>query len=249
MRFSRCLLALLTAFTAFTSPSMASDDPAHVLVFSHSSGFRHESIEAGVAALQALGERYGMTVIASKDPALFDGDQIQEFDAIVLLSNSSQPDDPASEWWVGARRDSLQAFVRAGGGIVAIHAASDSHYHWPWYGQMIGGRFASHPPGTPEGEVTLTDSEHPANHGLASPHRRVDEWYYFDDYNPTMDLLATLDPASIEGEDVNPNPAAWAHEFDGGRIFYTAMGHTAESFSEPWFLQHLEGGLSWVLED
>ena len=78
--------------------------------------------------------------------------------------------------------------------------------------------------------------------------RRVDEWYYFDDYDPRMKLLVTLDPASIGEPDANPNPVSWAHEFDGGRVFYTAMGHTAESYSDANFLNHLAGGLAWVLE-
>lgn len=220
---------------------------ARVLVFSHATGYRHASIEAGVAALKALGARRGMTVVASEDPAIFDGDRLKDFDAIVLLSNTTKRDDPATEYWVGARRDTFQAFVRRGGGIVGVHAAADSHYTWPWYGRMIGARFTSHPKGTPTGKITVIDPKHPANAGLASPAVRADEWYYFEDHDPTTHLLATLDPASIGEADVNPNPTAWSHEFEGARIFYTAMGHMPENFSEPWFLRHLEGGLNWVL--
>ena len=75
----------------------------------------------------------------------------------------------------------------------------------------------------------------------------ADEWYYFADFDPTSTLVATLDPASIGEKDVNPNPVAWARQVDGGRVFYTAMGHTKESYSEPLFLKHLEDGLNWVL--
>lgn len=249
MRVVWYLIALLVALGGLATPGAAQDDNARVLVFSHSTGFRHSSIETGVAALEALGTRLGISVVASEDPALFNGDRLEGFDAIVLLSNTSKRDDPASEWWIGARREALQAFVHGGGGIVAIHAASDSHYHWPWYGRLIGGRFTSHPPGVPTGEVTVTDPTHPAAGGLTGTTTRADEWYYFEDHDPTTHTLATLDPASIGADDVNPNPAAWAHEFEGGRVFYTAMGHTEESFGEPWFLQHLEGGLNWVLQD
>ncbi len=247
MKYLHHLLLLAAAAATLAMPGSAWAQAARVLVFSHSTGYRHASIEPGVAALKALGDRRGMTVVASEDPAIFDGDGLKGFDAIVLLSNSTKPDDPSSEWWVGDRRETLQAFVRGGGGIVGIHAAADSHYHWPWFGRMIGAWFTSHPEGIPAGEVTVTDPAHPATRGLASPERRSDEWYYFQDHDPTTDVLATLDPASIGEADVNPNPAAWSHEFEGGRVFYTAMGHTAESFSEPWFLKHLEGGLDWVL--
>ena len=249
MKFMHYLIGSAAMFTALAAPGVAHAQDERVLVFSHSTGYRHASIETGVEALKALGERMGMEVVASEDPAMFDGNTLDDFDAIVLLSNSSKPDDPSSEWWVGPRRETLQAFVRRGGGIVGIHAASDSHYNWPWYGRMIGGWFTSHPEGVPSGTVTVTDPEHPANEGLAETQQRVDEWYYFQDHDPTTQTLATLDPGSIGEKDVNPNPAAWAKEFEGGRVFYTAMGHTPESYSEPWFLQHLESGLNWVLEE
>jgi len=248
MKSARHWLLCAAATVCWVFPVTAEAKSARVLVFSHTTGYRHASIEAGVAALKALGARRGMRVEASEDPAIFDGDRLRDFDAIVLLSNTTKREDAATEYWVGARRDTLQAFVRRGGGIVGIHAASDSHYSWPWYGRMIGGRFTSHPKGTPTGDVTVVDPKHPANKGLASPVRRADEWYYFEDHDPTTHTLATLDPASIGEKDVNPNPAAWSHEFEGARIFYTAMGHTPESFSEPWFLRHLEGGLNWVLK-
>ena len=245
MKLIQRVLLLVMAMFVLALPAAAK--PARVLVFSHTTGFRHVSIEAGIVALKAMGVRRGMTMVASEDPAVFDGDGLKDFDAIILLSNTTKPNDPSSEWWVGARREALQAFVHRGGGIVGIHGASDSHYGWPWYGKMIGGYFTKHPKGTPTGIVTIVDPRHPTMRGLASPERRTDEWYYFTDYDPTMHLLATVDPASIGETDVNPNPVAWAHEFEGARVFYTAMGHADESFVEPWFLMHLERGLDWVL--
>lgn len=217
-----------------------------VLLFSHSTGWRHPSIEPGVAAIQGLGAREKFNIVHSADPNVFSAEGLKGFDAIILLSNSTDPKKPESEWFVGPRRDALQSFVRRGGGIVGIHAASDSHYNWPWYGKMIGGYFASHPEGTPEGTLKVVDSKHPSTRNMEKSKRRVDEWYYFQDHNPETQLLVTLDPASIGQKDVNPNPISWAHEFEGGRVFYTAMGHTTETFSEPYFLDHLAGGLKWV---
>jgi type 1 glutamine amidotransferase len=188
-----------------------------------------------------------MTMIASEDADIFSTDGLKGVDAIILLSNTSGK-DAATEWFTGTRRDALEAFVHRGGGIVGIHAAADSHYNWPWYGRMIGGRFLRHPKGTPEGTVTVVDPKHPAMKGLAPVTRHVDEWYYYDDYDPRLHILATVDPASIGEADVNPNPAAWSHEFEGGRVFYTAMGHTDESYRDPWFLKQLENGLNWVMK-
>lgn len=241
------MLKLIAAFALLALPgALAAAEPGRVLIFSHSTGYRHASIEAGVAAIRALAAKEGIEVEASESPALFDGD-LSRFDAIVLVSTTTDPKRPESEWFVGARRETLQRFVRGGGGIVAIHAAADSHYHWPWYARMIGGRFERHPPGTPKGTLSRTGSDHPAVRPLPERFERADEWYYFQDWSPAAQLLLTLDPASIGEKDVNPNPVAWAHVFEGGRVFYTAMGHTEQSFAEPLMLEHLRGGLLWAV--
>ena len=112
---------------------------------------------------------------------------------------------------------------------------------------MIGGHFELHPPGTPAGRVEVVAPTHSTVTGLPRTETRTDEWYYFDDYDPTSHLLVTVDPASIGEKDVNPNPMSWTRAVDGGRVFYTAMGHTKESYSDPWFLRHIADGHDWVL--
>lgn len=238
----------LVAILAVTAPvASGKERQERVLVFSHTTGFRHASIEPGVAALRKLGAQKNIAVQWSESPDVFSRAVLDKVDAIVFLSSTTDPKNPQSEWLTGSRREALQAFVRRGGGIVGVHAATDSHYGWPWYGQMMGGRFASHPPGTPVGTLKVTDPNHRSTKGLPTTMRRADEWYYFDDYNPEADLLVSLDPQSIGQRDVNPNPVSWAHRFENARVFYTAMGHTSESFSDPYFLRHLGGGLDWVL--
>lgn len=232
----RLILLLLAILIA--APVQAASRGA-VLIYSGTTGYRHDSIPAGVAAVTKLAQQRDLTVEASEDPNVFSADNLRRFRAIVLLSCTTDPKNPASEWLTGNRREALQRFVRSGGGILAIHAAADSHYHWPWYGKLIGGHFARHPAGTPTGTIrSLATGE---------TRSRTDEWHYFDDYDPTSHLLVTLDPGSIGEADVNPNPMSWTREVEGGRVFFTAMGHTAASYSEPWFLDHLGAGLDWVL--
>jgi type 1 glutamine amidotransferase len=232
----RLILLLLAVLIA--APAAAADRGA-ILIYSGTTGYRHESIPAGIAAVTSIAKKRGLAVEASEDPNVFSADSLKRFRAIVLLSCTTDPKNPASEWLTGSRRAALQQFVHRGGGILAIHAAADSHYHWPWYGKMIGGHFARHPQGTPTGTV----------HVLATgeTRSRTDEWYYFDDWDPTSHLLVTLDPQSIGEADVNPNPMTWTRKVEGGRVFYTAMGHTTENYSEPWFLDQLAEGLDWVL--
>ena len=213
-----------------------------MLVYSGSTGYRHESIPAAVEALKAIGAKAGYTVDASEDPEVFTAENLAEYKAIVLVSNSTDPKKPESEWFTGAQREALQGFLKAGKGVVGLHAAADSHYHWAWYGKMIGGYFERHPKGTPKGTVTVVDAKHPATAKLPKTHQRNDEWYYYKDFDPTMRVLVTIDPATIgEGEaDVNPNPLVWCHDFGGGRVFYSGLGHTSESYSEPYMVKLLD---------
>ena len=248
MKSLTALGLLFAALAASGTHAQAPQQASRVLLFSHTTGYRHASIEPGAAAIRALGARHNIAVVHSEDPNVFSATGLKEYDAIIFLNSSTDSKKPESEWFRGARRDSLQAFVRRGGGVVGIHAASDSHYHWPWYQRLIGGHFASHPEGTPEGEIHVEDPSHPSTAKLPAKLKRVDEWYYFEDYNPRMKLLVTLDPTSIGEKDSNPNPVSWAHDFEGARIFYTAMGHTEESYSDQVFMDHLAGGLAWVLK-
>jgi type 1 glutamine amidotransferase len=245
----RRLILFSIALTMVAPLAAAAQQPqaGAILIYSGTTGFRHDSIPAGIKAVGAMAARRGLTVVASENPAVFSSASLNRFKAIVLLSCTTDPKNPASEWLVGDRRDALQQFVRGGGGIVAIHAAADSHYHWPWYARLIGGRFTRHPPATPKGQVTVVAPSDPAVQGLPRSVERTDEWYYFEDYDPVSKVLVTLDPSSIGEQDTNPNPIAWTRQINDGRVFYTAMGHTTESYSEAFFLQHVANGLDWVL--
>jgi type 1 glutamine amidotransferase len=238
---------LCIAFAAIGTPAIAAGK-GKILVYSGSTGFRHDSIPAAVEALKAIGAKSGYTVDASEDPEVFSADKLKQYKVLILVSTSTDPKKPESEWFVGSRRDALQGFLKDGKGVIGLHAAADSHYNWPWYGQMIGGYFERHPKGTPKGTVTVVDARHPATAKLPRTLERNDEWYYYKDFNPTMRVLVTIDPASIgAGEpDVNPNPLVWCHDFGGGRVFYSALGHTSESYSEPYIVNLLTGALAYA---
>ena len=250
--FSRRLSLGLVAVVAAMSFSTAAlaRDKGRVLVYSGSTGYRHASIPAAVASIKSLGEKAGYVIDTSEDPEVFTVENLARYKALVLVSNSTDPKKPESEWFVGPKRDALQGFLKAGKGVIGLHAAADSHYNWGWYGQMIGGYFERHPKGTPKGVVTVVDARHPATAKLPKTLQRNDEWYYYKDFDPTMRLLVTIDPKSIgdAGEaDVNPNPLVWCHDFGGGRVFYSALGHTDESWSEPYLINLMTGALAYAV--
>lgn len=246
----RLLLGLAVAVLAasLVAPVFAKNKP-HILVYSGSTGYRHESIPAAVAAIKAIGAKAGYVVDASEEPDVFSAEKLAGYRVLVLVDNSTDPKNPDSEWFTGTRREALQGFLKAGKGVVALHAAADSHYNWGWYGQMIGGYFERHPKGTPKGVVTVVDARHPATAKLPRTLERNDEWYYYKDFDPTVHVLITVDPATIgEGQpDVNPNPLVWYHNFGGGRVFYSALGHSNESWSEPYMVNLVSGALAWAL--
>ncbi len=245
----RLSIGLLAAALAMTSVTAYAKDKGRVLVYSGSTGYRHESIPAAVASIKSLGEKAGYTIDTSEDPEVFTAENLAKYQALVLVSNSTDPKKPESEWFQGPKRDALQGFLKAGKGVIGLHAAADSHYLWGWYGQMIGGYFERHPKGTPKGVVTVVDAGHPATAKLPKTLERNDEWYYYKDFDPTVRVLVTIDPKTIgDGEaDVNPNPLVWCHDFGGGRVFYSALGHTNESWSEPYMIDLMTGALAYAV--
>ncbi len=216
------------------------DTPLSVLVFSKTAGWRHDSIEAGVRALQSIGERRGWSVMHTEDAAIFTVDDLAQYRVVVFLNTTGDVLDAEQE-------RAFENYIRAGGGFVGIHAAADTEYDWAWYGGLVGAYFESHPPGMQEAVLRIEDPAHPAARLLPVPWMRTDEWYNFrSNPRPNVQVILSLDEASYEGGTMGDHPAAWAHEYDGGRAFYTALGHDAAHFDEPLMRAHLAGAIEWA---
>ena len=142
----------------------------------------------------------------------------------------------------------FEGYIRAGGGFVGVHAAADAEYDWAWYGGLVGAYFKSHP-AIQQATVHVAETSHLSTRCLPASWTRTDEWYDFRARpSDSVSVLATLDESTYSGGTMgSPHPIAWYHRFDGGRAWYTALGHTTESFSEPAFLDHLAGGILWVV--
>jgi cytochrome c len=236
-----CVSTMLAFLAATSLPSMAADLPAAmpftVLVFSKTTGFRHESIPDGIAAIEALGIEQGFAVEATEDSGHFTNAVLSRFKAVVFLSTTGDVLDEN-------QKAAFERYIRSGGGYVGIHSAADTEYGWSWYGRLVGAYFESHP-AIQRGRVHVVDREHPATRSLPEVWQRTDEWYNFKK-NPRgrVHVLATVDEQSYTGGTMGADhPIAWCQNFDGGRSWYTAMGHTAESYSDHLFRRHLWGGI------
>ena len=213
-----------------------------LLVFSKTMGFEHASIPAGIAALEKLGQQNAFTIDATKNSGVFTDENLSKYSAIVFLSTTGNILNPTQQ-------AAFERYIQAGGGFMGIHAATDTEYDWDWYNKLVGGQFLSHPKGTPQANFIIQDKNHPSTEFFTDTiWNRTDELYNFKNLNNEVNVLITVDEATYEGgENGAYHPMAWYHEFDGGRAFYTAGGHTDESFSEELFLKHILGGINYVI--
>jgi len=234
-----------------TTPARAEPTPVdvapaqleNVLVFTRTTGFRHGSIEPGVEALRRLGQENGFALERSEDPADFTDERLARHDVVVWLNTDSEVMNESG-------RRAFERYIRAGGGWVGVHAAAASEYGWAWYGQLLGGAafFLGHPAVQPA-QVNVELSEHPSTQHLPQSFSLQDEWYSFR-ANPrsSVQVLLTLSESSynVGALAMGDHPIAWCHEFDGGRAWYTALGHPDELYADDRFIPHLLGGIRWA---
>ncbi len=231
-----CLLIL--ALFAFTKWEQAVKP--RVLVFSKTAAYRHESISAGKTALIKLGKDNGFTVDTTENENYFNDDSLKNYSAVIFLSTTGNILN-------SPQQISFERFIQAGGSYVGIHAAADTEYDWEWYGKLAGGYFKSHPK-IQDATMIVKDRTHLSTKHLDEKWVHKDEWYNYKNLNPDVKVLISLDEKSYTGgENGDNHPIAWYHEFDGGRAFYTGMGHTNEAYSDQLFLKHLLGGIKYAI--
>lgn len=228
-------------WTAERAAAAAADGESFdALVFSKTAAFRHSNIDEGITAIQQLGAANGFTVTSTEDGAAFTDENLEQYEVVIFLSTTG---DVLND----AQQGAFERYIEAGGGYAGIHAASDTEYTWPWYGELVGSYFNNHPAGTPTATVKVEDPAHPSTAGLDRRWERTDEWYNFRT-NPRgkVHVLASLDETTYApggGAMGAEHPIAWCQDYDGGRSWYTGMGHTEASFTDAKFLSHILGGI------
>jgi len=233
--------ALLIAAICVTAAAHAQQP--RILVFSKTAGFRHSSIPNGKAAIIKLGQQNGFAVDTTEDATAFTQKNLARYAAVVFLSTTGDVLD-------AAQQDVFERYIQAGGGYVGIHSATDTEYDWPWYGRLAGAYFNGHPnnPNVKKGTYHTIDSTHISTKGFPATFDREDEFYNFKSIDPTIHTLVEIDETSYTGGTNGAHhPMSWYHDFDGGRAWYTNMGHTEASYTEPLFLNHILGGIKYAI--
>jgi type 1 glutamine amidotransferase len=211
-----------------------------LLVFTKTAGFHHDCIPAGKLAMVKLGEENGFEVDTTENASVFNNNDLKKYAAILFLNTTGNVLNEEEQ-------TAMETYIHNGGGFMGIHAATDTEYDWPWYNKLVGAWFTSHPK-QQNATLQIVDRDNDATRHLDETWVRWDEWYNFKDLNPDVHVLIKIDEHSYEGGKNGDNhPMCWYHNFEGGRAFYTELGHTKESYADPVYLQHVLGGLRYAM--
>ncbi len=209
-------------------------------------GYVHDNIPAAVQAIKDLGVKKGFHTEVSDDPAVFTEDNLKKYQALVFTSTNNNVFDNDTQ------KVAFMRYVQAGGGFVGIHSVTGTERKWDWFKRLVGGTFVRHAKFQKFSE-RIVDKNHPSTASLPEHWENEDECYYITTINPDLHVLVAHDLTTVEDKEKpeiygSTFPSVWCHEFDGGRQWYTALGHSAAKYSDPVFMQHILGGIEWVVQ-
>ena len=253
-RISIVVIILLTLLGCSTSKHSAESaekkidwKTVRVLVYTkNGKGYVHDNIASGVASIRALGTRHGFGVDVSDNPADFTDANLQQYSALIFNNTNNNVFDN------DAQKLALMRYVQAGGGFVGLHSATGTERSWPWFKRLIGASFQRHARHQPFTDIVI-DKNNPSTSFLPAAWEQDDECYFFKEVNPDLHVLLAHDLSSLKDDKDKPDfygassPSAWCHSFDGGRQWYTSLGHDSTTYFKPAFQQHILGGIAWVI--
>ncbi|WP_329108804.1 ThuA domain-containing protein [Micromonospora sp. NBC_01699] len=224
---------------ALRSEVRAPDD-YRVLVFTKTAGTRRPSISDGVRTIQALASANGFTATVTQDGAAFTAENLADYRAVVFLNTTGNVLNPGQE-------AAFESYVKAGGGYVGVHAAAETEPDWAFYQNLVGAK-ASGVASTEAGVVEVADRVHPATEATPQTMTLTEEWYNFSsNVRGTSHVLATAQEKSFAGGTMGfDHPVSWCKDYQGGRSFYTGLGHSIETYRVGGFKKHLLGGIQWA---
>ncbi|WP_062063755.1 ThuA domain-containing protein [Cellvibrio sp. OA-2007] len=247
--YKRIALSFALVCASLCTTLSAQAQQFNVLLFTKTSGWHHESVNEGVTAMRAMALRHHFNIDWHEDASIFNDEKLKNYQAVIFLLTTG---DILND----EQQAAMERFIRSGKGFVGIHSASDTEYDWDWYTKMVGRTFHIHPV-IQTAELTVTNRKFPGVERMPERFLWTDEWYEFGaerikglNYILTVDEQ-TYDPkvswGDKKGEGMGKfHPIAWYHDYDGGRAFYTALGHLPATYSDSLFLEHIYGGLYWA---
>lgn len=217
-----------------------------VLVYTkNGKGYVHDNISSAVACIYRLGNKYGFSVDTSDNPADFNEANLKKYNALIFTSTNNDVFNTDEQ------KVALMRYIQAGGGFVGIHSVTGTERSWPWFIRLVGGTFVRHARHQSFQEIVI-DTTNLSTSFLPRHWNVNDECYYVKDINPDLHVLTVHDLKTVEDKQKpatygNVFPSTWCHTFDGGREWYTALGHDKETYSNPTFEKFIMGGIKWVI--
>lgn len=221
-----------------------------ILVYTkNGKGYVHKNIAASVEALKKIGEANNLIVDVSEDPSVMTIENLAKYSCLIFSNTNNEIFNTEEQ------RQAFVSYIHNGGAFVGIHSTSGSERAWPWFTAMVGGAFKKHPV-FQSFEIKVINKKHPSTSMLPEVWKKEDECYYMDELNPNIHVVLAADLRTVNDSEkgVYPGrifgdyfPLAWFHEFEGARVFYTALGHDSKDYSDPVYIQHLTGGILWAL--
>jgi len=230
----------------------------HVLVIGQTKGYEHDSVSDAMAAIYNMGRESGLwdtemrtdTELLTKKTLGENAKNLNYFDLLVFASTTGEMDLDSSQ------KTDIMSFIRDDGkGFVGIHAALDSNYNWPEYGEMIGGWFDQHPWNTFNAPIINESPDFPAVRHFPHAFVKYDEIYQPKAWSrDKVNVLLSLDATRLNYSN-NPRihradhdfPVAWSKMYGKGRVFYSTLGHTEEAWQDPDIYKMYFEAIRWAL--
>ena len=242
-----------------TAPHAKPTHLKHVLVIGQTKGFEHDSISAAMAAIYNMGDQTGLwdtemrtdTELLTKKDLGRNSKNLNYFDLVIFSSTTGELDLDDSQ-----KKDLLSFVHDDGKGFVGIHAALDTNYKWPEYGEMIGGWFDQHPWTTFNAPIRNEDPDFPATRHFPKEFVKYDEIYQPKEWSrDKVHVLLSLDPTKLDYDPKNTRihrtdhdfAVAWDKMYGKGRVFYSTLGHTEEAWKDPDITKMYFEAIRWTL--
>jgi cytochrome c len=217
-----------------------------VLVYTYENLWRHLSNLHARAAIGDMCASRGFTVETTNDPHSINATRLANIDVVVFSITSGSGIDRFG-------KQDFENWVRAGGGVVGLEAASATEPAWPFYVDTLGASFKAHPPTLEPGTVRFTGG-HPITEGLPPTLTLTEQWYTFTsrpENVPGLEVLMTLDESTLPDDfppehKIGYHAIGWVHEPFGGRVFYTGIGDNPVVFEDPVVLELLGRAIEWA---
>ncbi|MAC86594.1 MAG: Crp/Fnr family transcriptional regulator [Gammaproteobacteria bacterium] len=236
----KIILFLFLNFIFFFDRIKTEEEKISLLVIYETQGFVHkEAIREGKIMMTKIGKEKNYNVIFTDNSASFKEQYLEKIDVIIFLCTTLDILNENEE-------KAMKKFIRNGGGFIGIHSATDTEYEWEWYGKLVGAYFMNHPE-IQKATIITEKKHHFLTDHLKGRWKIIDEWYNFKDFNPDINVLLSLDESTYEGgENGNYHPISWFHEFEGGRSFYTGLGHVGKTYNDPRFVKMINKAILYT---